>query len=227
MTTPPAPDSWIKLATASTAPVPISSLTSVQSIPLPPAKGPLQPGHEALVDIFHRLVANIRIPAQGFPLLGAQTSGHVDLHGDHLIALAAAVEAGDTPTWQSKAGPGPGSGRHGQALSAFQGGDFQLYPQGGLGKANGHRQVDVLSLADKEPVGANGDGNIQVPRSAAVHAGMAGSGNSQPGAIVHPRGNFNLFPHRSLHSALAPTIGTGLSDDGACAATTGAGPGLD
>ena len=97
-------------------------------------------------------------------------------------------------------------------LFAVQGGHIDLVAQGRLNKGDGHLTDDVGVVAPEKVVRRHMDENVEIAGGAAVSAGLAFTGQPQPGAVVHPGRNFDGDFFGNLDQPVAPALSAGMGN---------------
>src|SRR5450755_2076775 len=161
-------------------------------------------------------------------LLLAVGEAHRGLH-HHLaqeVARIGRAHALDALAAQAKHLPRLGLGRHLDLGRAVERGNLDLAAERRLGEADGHLAVEVVAIALEDAMGLQVHDDVEVPRRAAVHAGLAFAGQADAVALVDAGGNLHRQSLVLLqapgatasragighHLARAVACGTGLLD---------------
>ena len=158
-----------------------------------------------------------------FLLLAVQVARRLDIHGDVLVAAAAAVEAGDALALQAERRAALRPLGDGVLHLAVDRRDLKLRAEHRLRERNGRFAQDARALAAEDLVRTHGHNDQKVARGAAVLARVALRAQRNGLPVVDARRNTDLDGLAVADHALAAALGAGLMNDLTLAAAALAG----
>ena len=114
---------------------------------------------------------------------------------------------------------GLGFGWNFQFYAAIQSRHFQLTTQGSIDETDGHFGIKILAFTTEDGMITHRHLHIQITGRASIEPRLTLTGQANTVAGIHTRGNFYRQGFALFFTALAMTIGTGILDDFALAAT--------
>ena len=148
-----------------------------------------------------------------FLLLAVQVARRLDIHGDVLVAAAAAVEAGNALAFQAERRAALCPLGDGVLHLAVDRRDLKLRAEHRLRERDGRFAQDARALAAEDLVRTHGHNDQQIARGAAVLTRVALRAQRNGLPVVDARRNADLDGLAVADHALAAALGAGLVDD--------------